>query len=301
MWFVEALVRGGHSVTAVSRREQGVSSGLRAERLARVAACSRTLWNAPFGSSRFLEIIAQEEPFDILCHHGAETADYRSKEFDCVRAAAANTQSLPAVLRALSVSGCGRIILTGSIFEAGEGAGTPPLRAFNAYGLSKTLTSQMFEFYARQEGVALGRFIVPNPFGPFEEPRFTDYLLRSWRDAKTALVSTPRLVRDNIHVSLLSEIYCGFVQTLPRSGCHKISPSGYAESQGAFAERFAREIGARLNLETPLEMAKQQIFEEPAIRVNTDVAPETELGWDEGKAWDELADYYAVRFDIERR
>lgn len=301
MWFAEALARTGHRVVAVGSRERTSHFGLRAERLARVAQCCRTVWDAPFGSSRFLEIIDEEGPFDLLCHHGAETADYRSREFDCAGAVAANTRSLPAVLAALRNVGCRQVVLTGSVFESGEGAGTLPLRAFNGYGLSKALTSQIFEFYAEQEGFALGKFVIPNPFGPYEEPRFTDYLIRTWRERGTALVNTPRYVRDNIHVSLLADSYCRFVQCLPATGFHKLSLSGYAEPQGVFASRFAREMDLRLNLETRLEMVRQKVFDEPAIRINTDVVPDAELDWDERRAWDELAEYYAGRFGIERR
>jgi nucleoside-diphosphate-sugar epimerase len=301
MWFVEALARKGHSIVAVGRGEQGSHSGLHAERLVRAANWSRPLWNAPFGSPRFLEIIAEEGPFEVLCHHGAETAGYRGREFDCAGAVASNARSLPAVLAALKASGCGRIVLTDSVFAGGGQAGATVPRAFNGYGLSKALTSRIFEFYAEQEGVALGRFVIPNPFGPYEEPRFTDYLVRSWRKGKTALVSTPRYVRDNVHVSLLSECYCEFVESLPRSGYHSIGPSGYVETQGAFAARFAREIGTRLKLETPLEMARQRTFDEPAVCINSDLVAAEELDWDEGRAWDELADYYAELYDIARR
>jgi UDP-glucose 4-epimerase len=301
MWFVEALARKGHSVTAVSRKEQDIYSGLRAKRLARGAGCCRTLWNAPFGSSRFLDIIAEEGPFDIFCHHGAETEDYRSKEFDCVGAVASNTRSLPKVLAALQATGCRRIVLTGSVFEGGGGGGAVSMRPFGGYGLSKSLTSQIFEFYAEQEGLALGKFVIPNPFGPYEEPRFTDYLIRAWREGKTPLVSTPLYVRDNIHVSLLAESYCRFAGSLPRTGCHNINPSGYVENQGAFAARFARETGERLKIETSLEIAEQRTFDEPAICINSDVVLAEETNWHEREAWDELADYYACRFDIARR
>ncbi len=300
MWFVEALARNGHSVVAVNRRGEGGYSGLRAERLVRVAGSCHMFWDAPFGSPRFLEIIAEEGPFDILCHHGAETEGYRNRDFDCVAAVASNTRSLPSVLKAMQSTACGQILLTGSVFEGGgEGLGTASARAFSGYGLSKALTAQIFEFYTEQEGIALGRFVIPNPFGPYEEPRFTDYLIRSWREGKTALVGTPRYLRDNIHVSLLSECYCEFAQSLPH--CHKMKPSGYAETQGAFAARFSREIGARLQLETPLEMAKQRIFDEPAVCINSDVVLAAESNWEEEKAWDELADYYAGRYDIARR
>jgi hypothetical protein len=114
------------------------------------------------------------------------------------------------------------------------------------------------------------------------------------------VVNTPRYVRDNIHVSLLSECYCEFVRSLPQAGQRMMRPSGYVESQGMFATRFAREIGIRLRLETPIEMARQKVFDEPAVCVNSDVVA-SEFDWNEAKAWDELADYYARRYDIARR
>lgn len=306
MWFVTALAARGHSVVAAMRSEERSYSGLRAERLARVAAACRTIWKAPFGSPRFLDAIAQEGPFDVLCHHGAETSGYkpcgnRGPAFNAKAATAANTNRLAGVLHALKDGGCRRIVLTGSIFEADEGAGTTPLHPFSPYGISKTFTSKTFQYCTAQSGLALGKFVIPNPFGPYEEARFTDYLIRCWREGKPALVKTPQYVRDNIHVSLLTANYCAFVETLPEEGFHKTNPSGYAESQGAFAGRFAREIGKRLKLETVLELTDQIDFSEPLIRINTDVNALPERDWDEHAAWNELADYYARRFDIERR
>lgn len=301
MWLARTLAGRGHTVIAAMRQDKDRYSGLRLERLALVTERCRPIWTAPFGSLRFIDAIAREAPFDLLCHHGAETNGYKSADFDALAAVAANTKGLTDVLQALRDAGCRRIVLTGSVFEAGEGAGTTPLHAFSAYGISKSLTSQLFAFHAAQSGMALGKMVVPNPFGPYEEPRFTDYLMRCWREGKPALVKTPRYVRDNIHVSLLAEIYCTFASTLPQEGFYKMGPSGYAERQGAFAARFAREIGSRLKLETPLQEIRQADFAEPPIRINTDVVHHVERDWDERAAWDELADYYAARFDVERR
>lgn len=301
MWFAGMLADRGHEIVAVMRREQCAYSGLRAERVARVVERCRTMWNMPFGCPAFIDVVGDEGPFDVLCHHAAETSDYRSVTFDAAAAATANTNNLAAVLKAFHDAGGRRIVLTGSVFEPGEGAGTIPLRAFNAYGVSKALTSEIVAFYAAQQDLALGKFIIPNPFGPYEEPRFTDYLMRCWRDGNPGLVRTPRYVRDNIHVSLLAKAYCAFAATIPQRGFHKLSPSGYAERQGTFAARFAREMGLRLKLETPLEEIRQRDFVEPPIRINTDVIRDVECDWDEQAAWDELADYYADRLEVERR
>ena len=106
----------------------------------------------------------------MLCHQGALVGDYRSPDFDPYGAAAANIFRLPEVLRALKDRGCGRLVLTGSVFEANEGAGSAPLRAFSPYGLSKGLTAAAAQFYADREGFTFEKFVIPNPFGPYEDP-----------------------------------------------------------------------------------------------------------------------------------
>ncbi|HZO97845.1 MAG TPA: NAD(P)-dependent oxidoreductase [Gaiellaceae bacterium] len=290
-WFVRHLAERGHEVVAALRRDRDAYEGLRAERVSLVGECAETRFGISFGDDAFLELVAGE-PFDVLCHHAAEAADYRSPDFDVAAALASNTRRAADVLRALARRrGC--FVLTGTVFEAGEGAGEHPLRAFNPYGLSKSLTAAAFAFYAHREGVRLGKFVIPNPFGPFEEPRFTSHLVRTWASGEVARVATPVYVRDNIHVSLLSRAYGAFVEQVRAGSATRLAPSGYAESQGAFARRFAAELGPRLGLECPLELAEQTEFPEPRTRVNLDRVEGLAAGWDEREAWDELARYYA--------
>jgi hypothetical protein len=147
----------------------------------------------------------------------------------------------------------------------------------------------------------LAKFVVPNPFGPYEEPRFCDYLMRCWTAGDTAEVRTPAYVRDNIHVTLLAAAYADLVarvDTLPRWS--RLGPSQYVETQGDFAHRFAREIGRRLGLRCALDLTVQTEFPEPRSRFNTDRLNHARLGWDETKAWDELADYYRIRYRTSR-
>ena len=250
-----------------------------------------TLFGCAFGNDDFLALA--KTSFDVLCHHGAEVADYRSPDFDPYRAAAANLHRLPEVLRALKDRGCGRLVLTGSVFEANEGAGSTPLRAFSPYGLSKTLTAAAAVFYADREGFTFEKFVIPNPFGPFEEPRFTAYLMKTWLAGETARIQTPRYVRDNIHVSLLAKAYVAFVGASPPSGTvRRLNPSGYPESQGAFTQRLRNETAGRLGLPCELELGVQGQFAEPPVRINTDLLDAEKLGWGEAQAWDEFVQYY---------
>jgi UDP-glucose 4-epimerase len=185
-----------------------------------------------------------------------------------------------------------RLLVTGSVFEPGAGMGGA-LPAFSPYGLSKAFTSETFRYLCDRHDVSFGRFVIANPFGPMEERRFTSSLVRSWRAGETPQVRTPDYVRDNIHVSLLARAYADFAARLPDGGWSgSLAPSGYREAQGAFAQRFAREIGERLGIATPLELLEQREWDEPAVRLNVDQLDTRSLGWDEATAWDELAGWY---------
>jgi UDP-glucose 4-epimerase len=289
-WFVRELAAAGHEVVAACRGD-GRYEGLRAERMRMVRELCETRYGCAFGNDDFLALT--KTSFDVLCHHGAQVGDYRSPDFDPYRAAAANLYRLPEVLRALKDRGCGRLVLTGTFFEPNEGAGSKPLRAFNAYGLSKGLTATAAAFYADREGFTFEKFVIPHPFGPYEEPRFTAYLMKTWLAGETARVQTPRYVRDNIPVSLLAKAYAAFVGASPAPGAtRRLNPIGYAESQGAFTRRLRDEVAARLGLHCRLELSTQTEFPEPPVRINTDLLDAEALGWDENQAWDDFVRYY---------
>lgn len=293
LWFVRELAAAGHEVVATFRAESlQYADPLRATRVALLSNSCRPVPGCAFGDENFLRAIREHGPWDLLCHHAADVTDYKSPDFNVVGAIRNNTHNLPAVLDALAAVGCRRVCLTGSFFENDEGAGSQGLPAFSAYGLSKGLTAQLFRYYVANRGMGLGKFVIPNPFGPYEEPRFPAYLIRTWKQGKTPTVSTPAYVRDNIHVTILAKAYGRFVEKVPESGDYRFNPSGYVESQGAFARRFAAEMAPRLGIDCPVELKVQTDFSEPKVRVNTDVLDAAALGWDEAKAWDEIASYY---------
>ena len=292
-WFIRELVAAGHEVTALFRKPpEDYADDPRRQRIMLVSSLCRPVHGCSFGDARFLTLIG-EGGWDLLCHHAADVTNYRSLEFDAVGALENNTHNLRHVLQALKSVGCSRFLLTGSVFEGGEGAGSQGLPDFSPYGLSKALTAQVHRYYCEHAGMRLGKFVIPNPFGPFEEPRFTAYLMKTWLAGETPACSSPAYVRDNIHVSLLAKAYVQFAEGLPASpGFTKINPSGYVESQGAFTLRMAQEMRHRLKLPCPVELKKQTDFSEPRVRINTDVLDADALGWDESAAWDDLAAYY---------
>jgi UDP-glucose 4-epimerase len=294
-WFVKTLAAASHEVVCPLRGAPKSYDGVRKLRVEKLQKLCRLAPDTPFGSDKFFELIRSGGNWDILCHHATESANYKSPDFDAIAALKANTLNSRAVTAALKNAGLRGAILTGSVFENDEGRGDEPMRAFSGYGLSKGLTWQALRFYCGETEIPLGKFVIPNPFGPFEEPRFTAYLMKTWRDGKTAGVKTPDYLRDNIHVDLLAMTYESFVNRIAamKSGVVKINPSQYAETQGEFAQRVAREVQKRLGWECKLELSKQTDFSEPLRRVNTDAVAPLFSDWSESKAWDGFAESYA--------
>jgi UDP-glucose 4-epimerase len=292
-WFARALNEAGaHVVAPLRDAVANYRDGARAERVRRLSEAAEIVEAAPFGSDRFIDL-AKAGGYGVLCHHAARVGDYRSPDFDVPGALQENTANLRAVLEALARDGLKSVVMTGSVFEQDEGAGETPLVAFSAYGLSKGLTAEVVRHRCREFGLRYGKFVIPNPFGPLEEPRFCAYLVRTWRKGEIARVNTPSYVRDNIHISLLAATYAKFVGEIGAGeGRDKLNPSGYVETQGAFAERFAVAMRPRLGMECAIELAKQTDFSEPLMRVNVDSAERYLGGWNEAAAWDEAAESY---------
>mgnify|MGYP000072374945 CR=1 FL=1 len=297
MWFVEALIDAGHTVVAPLLHPQSHYEGTRHERIARIAPKCQLIYDCPFGSEKFLSVIGQEVHWDLFCHHAADVTNYKSPQFDYAKALTSNTYNLDAVLEEFLDRGCHRMVLTGSVFEPGEGKGSDHLRAVSPYGLSKGLTSEAFKFVCTLKNLHLGKFVIPNPFGPYEEERFTSFLARTWLEGKCAPVTFPDYLRDNIHVSLLAKAYCLFAETLPPTpGFSKINPSEYVETQGTFTARFAEALRPRLNVPCEYQLHTQTEFTEPRERVNTDPIDPNALNWNESAAWDALATYYKRKY-----
>lgn len=293
-WFVQTLARRGHSLVCAPAGNPDLYTGVRQQRWARLTNPIHTVASAPFGSEAFLNLLQKGGPWDLLCHHAADTSNYRSPDFDAVGALTRNTLNIQAVLQTLKKQACRGIVLTGSVFEFDEAAGNEPLRAFSPYGLSKGLTWQVFRYYCDRMGMPLGKFVIPNPFGPFEEERFTAYLMRQWREAKVPSVKTPDYVRDNIPVDLLAKVYAQFTERVARSDepLSRCNPSGFAETQGEFTHRVAREVRARTGWDCDVALEKQQDFAEPLRRVNTKPATVQVPDWNEGAFWDAFVAFY---------
>ena len=294
-WFVRKLVEAGHQVTACFRGERSSYEGVRKMRIDGLVDDVDAVWSIEVGDQKFLDLVASCD-FDLFCHHAAEMADYRSWNFDPLEATAKNTRGAREILRSLSARGCRRLIMTGSVFEPYEGQGDAGSRAFNPYGLSKHLSFEVYRMEAELAGVNIDKFVIPNPFGALEEPRFTSYLVKEWKEGRVPGCRTPDYVRDNIPVDLLALNYRNFCeQGIISQVVRRASPSGYVETQGAFANRVAVEFGRRFGKPVEVELERQTDFSEPLVRINNEPQMLSAQTWSEEHFWDTAVNYWMTK------
>lgn len=298
-WFIKTLCERGHQVVALFHRPQKSYTGVRAVRVEQLLSLCTPIFDLSFGSDFFFETLLSLGGFDVFCHHAAEVSNYKSLHFDPIQALKKNTTNPERLLQIFEKAGCERMILTGSVFEQEEGVGSLPLRAVSPYGLSKGLTSAFFSYYFAQWHLGFGKFVIPNPFGPLEEFKFTSFLASAWLKKEKPVISHPDYVRDNIHIELLAKAYALFVEELADTAPpfqRKKNPSQYIGTQRAFAERMAFVFRERWDLPCLYTCLQQSDFSEPRERVNTEPLDYKTLDFNEQQAWDQLSTYYLQTF-----
>ena len=296
MWIAEALAGAGFEVLAPLLRERGAYDAERRSRIARVEQVAEVVYGHPFGSRAFLDLVRSRPDVAALAHHAADITGYRDPDFDAQAAFARNLAGAPEVLRTLAGQGCQVALVTGTVFEAGEGGSFNELLAVTPYGLSKTLTNIALQHYAAWAGLTFGRVVIPSPYGAYEQQRsFPAYLFRSWFAGETPVVRTPLYLRDHLPAPVLARAYAGHMAALLADpATPAISrPSGWIATQGDFAEKVALEAGRRLGHDCPVSLAEQTELPEPLRRVNGE--PATPQDWDEAAFWDEYVGWYARR------
>jgi len=290
LWIAEALARAGHEVVATLTRGEGDYPGLRGERVARLAASTARVFDAPLDSDLFRDL-ARTGRFDLFAHHGADIPGYRSPDYDVAAGVARNLAGAEAAVKAAASGGCRVLVSTATVFEPGEGGEGPEAPAVSPYGLSKGLTGQALADFAEGAGLSFGRFVIANPFGVLEEGRMGWSLFQAWFRGEPGRVLTPAYVRDNQPVPDLAGAYAGHLLAAPAPVRLDARPSGLVGTQGDFARRLAAEAGPRLGLACDLVLNDQVDFPEPRVRVNDE--PCLPPGWTGEAFFDAYADYYA--------
>lgn len=283
-YFIEALSKAGHDVHATCTQSVTSYTGVRALRVQKAALHATVHEGIEFGDDAFIRLI-MEQSFDVYCHHGAWTKDYRGMDYDFQHAFAVNTRSADRVCRLLSENGCRKIIVSGSIFEEAN-------PVFSPYGLIKKLTTETFQLYGTHFGLHVSKFVIPNPFGPLDNPKLLDYLAREWHAGRVPRIQTPDYVRDNIPVDLLAMGFAHWVEECSEhKGTSAFRPSGYVSTMAEFVGRLSTEFRRRVHWNCEAEMAEQTDCSQPMTLVNDTALQPLFSEWDEEAFWNELVQH----------
>ena len=87
----------------------------------------RPVHGCSFGDASFLTLVG-EGGWDLLCHHAADVTNYKSPDFDAIGAVAKQHAKSPCRASSpQSLRDAARSLLSGSVFEGGEGSGSQGL------------------------------------------------------------------------------------------------------------------------------------------------------------------------------
>lgn len=287
LWIAEALAAAGWRVVAPLKRAATDYAGLRARRVERLANSAERVFEAPVDSTGFRELFAAHRP-ELFAHHAADIPGYRRPDYDAQAGMRRNMAGVPEAIAAFAAAGGQAMLATGTYFEAGEGGG---VEAASPYGLSKSMTNAAQRELAHAAGLGFGKFVIPSPFGPWEEGRIVWSLFQAWTQGRPAEIRTPAYVRDQLPVVLLARAYVEAARRMTQGEADAaFRPSGFVEAVGAFAQRVAREIRGRTGLACEVVLHAQTEFPEPPRRANSEPMSLGEA--EAGAFWDAYAEYY---------
>ncbi|MFB6225637.1 MAG: NAD-dependent epimerase/dehydratase family protein [Candidatus Paceibacteria bacterium] len=291
-WFVKAIAKHNHEIWATYRKKSAdLYDGVREERVRQTLSRVNPVFGCEFGTESFIQTV-QDARVDVICHHGAFTTNHKSPEFKLFKAVKSNTKNLPELLGLFKKIDGALIVLTETTYSHSHSDNRNGSDALSPYGLSKGFTTQLFEYYCDLMDINLTKFVISNPFGPFEdEDTFTSYMGRKWSSGGIVRVREPYSVRDNIHVEALANAYNTVISRLSEGGRYRqeVAPAGYIEEQGNFAKRMARQIRMRLGWSCEVEYNKDHNPNPDEIRHNKKLW-HTKVNTEE--CWKSLAEYF---------
>jgi UDP-glucose 4-epimerase len=259
--FIQELERADHEVHFTLTREipdyQGIR-GLRVKSLTNgLDAKTKFYEKVFFGSPEFIELIRYVKPEVICIHSTSTTLGHREKEFNYRQHVLSSTHNVERVFESLVDVGCKQVILTNSYFSS-----VPQNQhSFSSYGLAKDLIRDVFQFHCRKSNIHLTEYVIPNPFGPYEEGNMTSAMMFAWSHNEKFMLGSPKPVRDFVHVQSLAQDYVLALE----SGNALFQPSQYVMSHLEFCSKFSEEIRKRTGWNCLIEVHERNL-NEPTVR-----------------------------------
>jgi len=274
IWFTKTMLDQGWECVAVTQNSKVLSPAVE----------KRLNWiRKDYPNFEFvqLENLPNYKDVDVVCLHGTATFDYRNPNFEIEEAL---KQTLKVSEMIINLFPKAYFIHTGTFSEPNESFGDDNRTSFNPYSTSKQLI-----YEKHKEKVVSGKllkYVMPNPFGPLENHKFTGYLIQEWSSGKIPVIKTPNYIRDNVPIDLLARHYTSTINEFLNSGdVRTVWPSKYVESNLAFAERYARKFESYTGIHVELSAPQHHEYLEPRFRVNQNYCEDIVKNWDEDLSW----------------
>lgn len=285
IWFTKTMLDQGWDCIAVTQNSKVLSPAVE----------KRLRWiRKDYPTFDFVQLddLQTYKSIDAVCLHGTATFDYRNPNFEIEKAV---VQTIEVSEKVINFFPNARFIHTGTFSEPNESFGDNNRNSFNPYSTSKQLI-----YEKHREMVKSGqllKYVMPNPFGPLENHKFTGYLIQEWADGKTPVVKTPNYVRDNVPIDLLAKHYVLTVSDFLESAETKtVWPSKYIESNLSFSKRYAREFQSRTGIHVEISAPQFHDYLEPRFRVNQDYCEDRVRNWNEDLSWEFIISEAHQRF-----
>lgn len=291
-WFAKVLHERGYQVVCPVPREKKFYDDLKKERLDYLPPGVQVVFNCPFGSSLFIDLLANQ--FDLLCLHGSYVLGYGKDTFLYSEAIRQNLFRVEDVLGKSLEFGVKGVVWTSSVFENAielkiKNPQPPP---WYRYALSKKISGISLKHLCWESGIEFGRFVISNPFGPLQDRKLGHHLARNFLEKNAFELKTPHYVRDMIHVRHLASAYHKMVDSFftPKPLSY-LDPCEYVSSLLDFARTFYDEFSNRLGYSCGVSGCDMDFIEPRTLTNETEVSDLIE-DYNPASCWDELLRYY---------
>jgi len=291
--FGAELAARGHQVTGILSQPRAAYDGVRAERLAMLGRSISFVESAPMGSDALTSAIAELDAIDVVGLHHATVGDFRSPAYDLGSAVTSATKGAAQMAVDTVSKGATAVVFTRSVFESGFGV-TDEVRPIGVYAIAKSATAELWRERFRSLEVTMKDFVIANPVGALEEPRFISYLAQQWQIGNTPMLRSPQNVRDNVPIGLLAAAYADSIEDAVLGDATTVAPSHWVGSNLEFAQRLGREFGARWGIDCNVGIDPDRDNSEPRVRIASDRV-EFESATAETAFWNEYATHYSPR------
>lgn len=294
-WFAKELKLKGFNVFCPLPRSENDYNGIKAKRIDNIKRDVTFVFNSPLGENKFNDLL--EKPFDILCLHGAHVQNYESPKFELLNSLNRNLNEIEYILKKSFLNGCKTVLWTSSIFEDVLDNNDENIDYYKVpwlkYALSKKTSYTIVKHLALSMGLKFIRFVIPNPFGPFEDKKLCFHLTKSLVEGNDFIVKTPDYVRDMIHIENLAEIYVKQISQSSEKSFKECRPSEYRMKIFDFAKLLTLKYNRFHNTEHEIGKIKQEIFNEPLELLNSEFNSASRKSKDNDDLWRNYFGYYS--------